>query len=1379
MRYRKRYIALVLLLLVTLVASACGGGDDEEDRAGPTPPSFPTATLSTSQTGTPSAGLPTAFPTPSGPTPTRFAGFPTLSVPPTIPATYPNQIQIVSPVVGQQLAGNFTVFGSASHPEFIQYALEFGPSPNPSNLWYPITPQPVTRPVINNALGAWNTTLVQDGSYQVRLHVWLTQGRENTSVIVSDLRVRNTQAPPPPPNNTPPSISPIAPLNMQRGTSATIALGIFDREGDPTTFIATSDNTSIAAVTPSGQAITVFALRAGIATIRIRVTDNRGGTAETSFLTTVVEPQQPNNPPNITPIPSQTITQGAFITIPVTISDPDAGDTVTFVVLAAAPTIVRAEKATNNQSIFIAGLSPGTTTITLTATDSRGQSRSIAFTVAVNPPTPANNPPSIGTISGQTLEVGQTVDITLSISDPDAGDTVTYTPLSSAPNVAGVSDIGSSRIRLTGASAGSANVTVTVRDSRGATASTVFSVSVNAPPPPNQNPTLAEIANQTVEVGNTINVDLTMSDPDNDTLTFSSNSDNTNTANTGQVDADTLSITGVAQGTANITVSVGDGRGGSATRSFRVTVNPASVPNNPPTLDPINSQTLTVGQSIQVTITFNDPDGDQVSVFANSDTPGVAAATHQQGTSVLNVTGVSAGSATITVEINDGRGGEASRDFLVTVNPPNQNPVINTVPAQSCDAGDTLTVTVSYSDPDNNPITVTPTSNAPNVATASLVNTTLTINCLAEGNANITLTANDDRGGSAATSFAVTVGSANQNPVISDIGNQTCDAGAGVTVSLSYSDPDGDTVSVNASSSDPNIATADVLGNNVTVNVACISAGTASITVSLDDGQGGSASDSFQVTVNQPAPVNQNPSIQAVGGQTCQAGDTITVNINANDPDGDTLSLSAVSDNSGVASASMGGSTITITCAGEGFANVTVSANDGRGGTATISFGVTVSAPPPVNQNPTINPVGPQTCEAGSTTSATVNYSDPDGDSVSVDAVSDNSGVASASVAGSTVNINCSTAGIANITLNASDGRGGTASTTFSVTVNAPPPVNQNPSINPVGPQTCNVGDTLNVTINFSDPDGDSVAVTANSDNSGVASATVAGNSVSVSCSAEGFANITLNADDGRGGTASTTFGVTVSAVAPPPFDVTVYPEIPDFGALESDLAPIYNNGVNNLGRNPNAFSVVGDDSINGPGFMDPIALGQYNLGNFGSLQDAINYFQFTYTSVAIGSGWTPSTLLNPSAADPGLCQPGETPLACELRSRAPVIMFISFAPNSANSIGLNQFITDLETVVTQTINSGTIPVLVTLPNDGTVDAATLAQFNEAIVELADTYDIPLWNLYNTMQGASNGIYATSPGGAADYSDASLAYGVNRRGLAALRILDAFRTTIP
>jgi hypothetical protein len=1291
-------VVLCVIAIIALV-SLTGGDDDDDNRVSdrPTVPSFPTAgpTTTANATELAQASTSTPLPTSAAPTPTRFRGFPTLPVAQPPPAQLPRAVQIVSPVSGQTLSSTVTVWGSASDPNFAQYTLEWGPDPNPANLWYPITPSAVTQAVQNSVLGAWDTTLVADGTYQIRIHLYLTNVVEQTNVGVRNLIVNNQVEPEPDPVNNPPVINPIAAVEMERGTTTTIALGISDPDGDTTEFIATSDNTQVASVTPSGQAITLLANQVGVATIRVRVIDGRGARSEDSFLVTVVEPPEQNNPPNVAPIPSQTLTQGTTLAVPVTISDPDGDAIQGFAATSASPNIVQVTTSPTTNRINLTGLSAGTTTVTVRATDVNGaESQPMNFSVVVNPPEPDNNPPSIGTISGQSLLEGDSVELDLSISDPDAGDTLTTSVNVNNPSFASVEKLSEERIRINGLQEGTTNVTVTVRDNENAASSTVFSVNVSAPPPPNQPPSIGSIPAQTVEEGDTISIDLALSDPDpNDVLTFSATSNAANVATAGQVDDDTMSVRGVSVGSAQITVTVGDGNGGSAQTTFSVTVEPAPVPNQQPTIDAIPAQTVEVGRTLEVSFSYGDPDGDTLTIFASAGAPDVATV-FQSGVNTLTVSGVSVGNTQMTVEVDDGRGGTATRTFPVTVAPANQNPTIASIPEQTCLQGAQLPVSITVSDPDGDPITnVNASSQNPNlVAVASADTSTVNLTCASPGTATIVVEVTDNRDGIASTSFSVVVNTPNQDPVIDPLQPISAEIGATPqTVALNYSDPDGDPLTVEATSSNPNVAAVSLNPEQTQLTVSFgNTAGESTVAVTVSDDENATATATFTVTLTQPA--NQPPTLAPIGPVTVEVGQNTTTTYTAADPEGGPITLQISAAPQGIATVTdLGNGQLQVTGVAAGQTTVTVVATDNAGATsAQQAFQVTVTEPAPQNQPPTLAPIGPVTVEAGQNTTTTYTAADPEGGPI-------------------TLQISAAPQGIATVT-DLGNGQ-------------------------------------LQVT--------------------GVAA---------------GQTTVTVVATDNAGATsAQQAFQVTVTEPAAPP-PAPNLPGVPDIAALAPSLQPYY--GGPNVNRQ--AFSLAGDDTLTNANFVDAIVSGNYNLGNYASLQTAIDSYNFSYQSLATGVEWTPQMLLDPAQADPALCQPRETPLACELRTNNPAVIFITFSSANATKLDVPTFTTAIQTIVQESLNAGAIPIIALLPNDGIVtDQALLDQYNTAIVQATTgaagdpNLSLPVWDIPATMQGVPQGVYTTSPNGAGDYTDGGLQYGGNRRGLGALQILEGFRAAFP
>ncbi|MBC6934204.1 MAG: PKD domain-containing protein, partial [Chloroflexi bacterium] len=212
-------ITTILLLLMTII-SACNLTSAPEEQLSLT--EIPTTTPQPTRTVPPTGGIPTTLPLTAFVVPTLPSGqIPptTIALPPTWVASAPTStpvpisIVILSPIPGNVVAGNVQVLGAAIHPQFLQYQLEYGPDPNPGNLWYPATGI-VQTPVLNGFLGIWNTTVVQDSIYQLRLRVTLRDG-SSLSTVVNSIRIQN-RVPTPVPSNTPTTPRPIAAFTQDR-----------------------------------------------------------------------------------------------------------------------------------------------------------------------------------------------------------------------------------------------------------------------------------------------------------------------------------------------------------------------------------------------------------------------------------------------------------------------------------------------------------------------------------------------------------------------------------------------------------------------------------------------------------------------------------------------------------------------------------------------------------------------------------------------------------------------------------------------------------------------------------------------------------------------------------------------------------------------------------------------------------------------------------------------------------------------------------------------------------------------------------------------------------------------------------------------------------
>lgn len=208
---RNPSVLVSLFMIVLLVSSACNLNAAPEEQLNIT--NVPTNAANPTRTPASTSGAPTARPVTNLPQPTFRPGTTSVAINPQpilLPTTTPLPVSIVilSPIPGNIVANNVQVLGAASHPQFLQYQVEYGPDSNPSNLWYPATGVVQTPLTTYGLLGIWNTTTIPDGLYQLRLRVFLRDGT-SLQTVVNNIRVQN-QAPTPIPTNTPTIPRPIA-----------------------------------------------------------------------------------------------------------------------------------------------------------------------------------------------------------------------------------------------------------------------------------------------------------------------------------------------------------------------------------------------------------------------------------------------------------------------------------------------------------------------------------------------------------------------------------------------------------------------------------------------------------------------------------------------------------------------------------------------------------------------------------------------------------------------------------------------------------------------------------------------------------------------------------------------------------------------------------------------------------------------------------------------------------------------------------------------------------------------------------------------------------------------------------------------------------------
>ena len=280
-----------------------------------------------------------------------------------------------------------------------------------------------------------------------------------------------------------------------------------------------------------------------------------------------------------------------------------------------------------------------------------------------------NAPPVVSNgLAGRTSSAGSSVSFSVasSFSDPNS-DTLTFTA-TGLPTGLAISSAGliSGTILSTAATGSPYTTRVTANDGNGGTVTSSFTWTVL---PPNRNPVAGPIANRTSGVSDVINVSIasSFSDPDNDLLTFSA----TNLP-AGLAISSTGLITGTILSNANtstpysVTVSVADGRGGTASGSFSWTINAA---NRPPVVVSLADRSDITGNRVSFVVgsAFSDPDFDSLTFTATGLPDGLSISTGGLVTGTVAVTAAASSPFTARITASDGRGGSVTGSFIWTV----------------------------------------------------------------------------------------------------------------------------------------------------------------------------------------------------------------------------------------------------------------------------------------------------------------------------------------------------------------------------------------------------------------------------------------------------------------------------------------------------------------------------------------------------------------------------------------------------------------------------------------------------------------------------------------------------------------------------------------
>jgi hypothetical protein len=615
-------------------------------------------------------------------------------------------------------------------------------------------------------------------------------------------------------------------------------------------------------------------------------------------------------------------------------------------------------------------------------------------------------------------------------------------------------------------------------------------------------------------------------------------------------------------GSDSFTYDITDLLGGFDSATVTVTVTPV---NDPPA--PANDAAA-VNEDASVTISVlandQDVDGDTLTVVGVTNPTNGSALVNADSSVTYTPNGDFYGNDTFIYTVSDGNGGSADASVAVSVIAQDDAPVAtNDIVTVDEDTPTVLDVLANDTDADGNTLTVLSTTSPTNGSVAINPDNTITYTPAPNfnGSDSFAYVVIDDTGLTDSAGVSITVNPVNDAPIAADDSAVTDeDNSVTITVLPNDFDVEGDTLSVVGASNPPNGTSTVNADNTVTYVPDPDFNGNDSFAYTVSDGNGGTDTATFSVTV---IPVNDAPAAANDVGVTNEDSSTsIAVLVNDADVDGDPLTLTLTSaPTNGVASVNAG-ATVTYTPAanfngGDSF-TYRITDPSGASDTATVNVTVFEVNDAPFLVSPIVDVTGTEDVNTSvniagvfddvdiATNSDVLNYS------VSV---SNASLVDSVSVVGDDVVIDVAADqnGGSNVTVTATDTAGASVSDTFALSLG---PVNDAPYVmNQIADLTVSEdapNQALDLAMVFGDVDivtnSDSLVLTvAGVSNPSLFDAvSITGTMLSLDFAADqnGSADITMRATDQNGSFVEDAFTVTVDPVGDTPYVAVPLPDV-------------------------------------------------------------------------------------------------------------------------------------------------------------------------------------------------------------------------------------------
>lgn len=639
-----------------------------------------------------------------------------------------------------------------------------------------------------------------------------------------------------------------------------------------------------------------------------------------------------NTDPRITSSPNLSLVAGETFEYSPTFEEIDGDDLILDIPLAPAGMAVNPE---TGKIVWDTDLDDiGSKNVLLRVKDGRGGFDLQYFTINVAQP---NTAPSISsTAPVGPAGVGLPYQYNVDAVDVD-NDTLTWS-LTDAPNGATI-DATTGVINWTPTSGqlGSQDFVVNVDDGRGLNDQQTFSVNVEIDPA-NTDPEILSTPPPEAYLANTYLYRIRATDLNGDPLTFALDASPSGMT----LDADGLiswTPTPAQVGGSLVRILVDDGRGGSATQEYSVTVDTQPVNQAPQITSPPKTSAV-AGQPYNFQPTADD---------ANNDTLVWELVTGPIGMSINPSTGTlnwlpttdDLGSEQVVIRVFDTSAAYSELGYTLSVRAVNSPPVIQSVPLTSAAVGATFLYQIQATDADGDLLSYVLTS-APAGMVIDPANGLIqwTPTSGQEGSNAVQVQVSDGNGGTVGQSFTVetAAGVSNTPPTITSTPGFFAGVGDLYSYDVEANDPENAALTYELLQS-PTGMTIDANSGLVEWTPTAGNLGTTVVRMIARDPAGAGSIQEYSLMV---LAANNAPVINSTPPATVAVGGTYRYDVLATDADGEFLTYELVTAPSGMLIDGVGRIFWVPTTAQTGSNAVEVNVTDPRGGTVTQAFDLTV-----------------------------------------------------------------------------------------------------------------------------------------------------------------------------------------------------------------------------------------------------------------------------------------------------------------------------------------------------------------------------------------------------------------------------------------------------